>query len=479
MSTAIKRIEILKSQSRRILSAIDAKNPLQYLDPEYVSSAGLTRSDFIDKIDKLNDCASVIELRETQSGNEKGFESSMRVAAANFCKQHTLCPICADRMQSRRRARYNDQIKKQAEMVSTGRRFAYMLTYTVTDGKSLSERIETLKKSKKEFRKMGQKRSRLGRYSGGESGAIRAGVSTIEIKRGSGSGLWHVHSHDLVFTDRPLNYRIYDPEKLKKLRTKYGRSIPENELVSSALGNAFFRDKTVPVSKMSREWLQATSGDSINIDVEPIRQIPKNCSGKKRRMYRKMSYVDSVAYQARECLKYPFKLPENFDVSDVLEILNDTYNRRLVDSFGEFRGIPGDDYNDVPEDEIENFVMIWKDGRYRGAIPGAARQVDASEDATAARKQSGLLLGRYRRHRRYLVDNRDKIDGGIATLLDDSKENFRQQYNDIWNSYRQKISLEARKMDNPSTSGFSSLCALAGYYDPDIKSNDAYSAVFA
>lgn len=461
-----------------MLSAIDTTNPLQYLDAEYVSSAGLTRSDFIDKIDKLNDCASVIELRETQSGNDRGFETSMRVAAANFCKQHTLCPICADRMQSRRRARYDDQIKKQAEMVSTGRRFAYMLTYTVTDGGSLSERIKTLKDSKKEFRKMGQKRSRLGQYSGGESGAIRAGVSTIEIKRGSNSGLWHVHSHDLIFTDRPLNYRIYDPDKLKKLRLKYGKSIPEDELINSSLASVLFRDKTVPVSKISNEWLRATSGDSINISVEPIRQIPKNCSGKKRRMYRKMSYVESVAYQAKECLKYPFKPNEN-SVPDMLEILNDTYNKRMVDSFGEFRGVQGDDYNEIPENEIENFVMIWKDGRYRGAIPGAARQVDASEDATAARKQSGLLLGRYRRHRRYLVDNRDKIDGGIAVLLDDSKENFRQQYNEIWNSYRQKVSLEARKMDNPSSSGFSSLCALAGYYNPDIKSNDAYSAVFA
>ena len=97
-----------------------------------------------------------------------------------------------------------------------------------------------------------------------------------------------------------------------------------------------------------------------------------------------MSYVDSVAYQARECLKYPFKPNEN-SVPDMLEILNDTYNKRMVDCFGDFRGIPGDDYNDVSGDDVENFVMIWKNGRYRGAIPGAARQIDTSEGATAAR----------------------------------------------------------------------------------------------
>ena len=478
MSTAIKRIELLKKQSRRRLSVIEKESAdlFNKLDRDYVSRSGITRSDLFDKIDKMKQCANVIELRSTQTADNTGFETSMRVAAANFCKQHILCPICSDRLQTRRRARFNDPVKQQARLVSEGKRYAYMITYTVLDGSDLSDQITRLKNAKRAFRRMGQKR--CSDYSNGEASAIRAGVSTIEIKRGKNSGLWHSHSHDLIFTDRPLDYRVYDPEKRRKLKNRYGQHIPEHELLSAAMNVVDFCGKRIPVSKVSAEWLRATGGESINISVEKIRHIPKNSIGKKRRQYKKMSFEDSVAFQAREVLKYPVTTVDCKD-EDFIVLITDTYNKRLVETIGEFRGLPKDDYNeDVADSDVENYVMVYKNGRYSGAIPGAFRE-QQSEEETNARSLSGRLLGAYRRHRRYLVDNREKIEGGISRLLDDAKDIFRAQYNEIWKSYRTKRDTEDRKAAANPISGFASLAALAGYYDPDISKQTAYSIVFS
>lgn len=478
MSFAIKKIQILKQRSRRILSAVGSVDPLSVLERDYVSRSGLTRSDIEDKIKKLDECANVIELRESQAGNECGYERTMKIAAANFCKQHAVCPICADRMQSRRRARYDSAIRRQASLVSSGSRYAYMLTYTVTDGPDLADRIEMLKRGKRAFRRMGQSRRGGGRsWSAGEAGAIRAGISTIEIKRGRGSGLWHVHSHDLVFTDRPIDYRVYNQEKLKRLREKYGkRNVPEGELIKIANNFVVFNGKTVPVSKISNEWFRSTGGESIGISVDPIRQVPKNCSGKKRRMYRNLSFVDSVAYQAKEVLKYPYKPSEN-GVSDFVEILCDTYNRRMVDAYGEFRGIPGDDYNDGrPSGDIENYVMIWRGGKYSGAIPGGVREEDEEgEELSATRARSGALLGEYRRHRRHL---RDVVtDGsGLSRLLDDAKCLFRRKYNDLWRAYRNTRDRSDRYR---GCSPAARLAAIGGFYDPSITTGDVYVAAFS
>lgn len=477
MSATIKRIEKLKARSRKVVERFDSIDPLAALSPEYVTSSGLTRSDLSDKIDSLRECANVIELREHITGDEKGYERGMTVAAANFCKQHALCPVCADRMQSRRRAKYNDPVKNQAKRVSSGERYAYMITYTVTDKESLSDRIECLKEGKKTFRRMGQKRS--GYYSGGEWAAIRAGVSTVEIKRGKSSGLWHVHSHDLVFTDRPIDYRIYDQDKLKKLRSRFGQRIPEKELLSIALHTAEFRGKQVPVSKISSEWLLSTGGDSINISVDPIRHIPKNCSPKKRRMYRKMSFEESVAYQARECMKYPYPGTYKGDneIEDMLTVLNDTYNKRMVESFGEFRGINRDDYNDPPENEIENFVMVWKDGHYSGAIPGGVRIQDGSDDATETRKKAGVLLGSYRRQRKEIVSMIPRHpDVNFAEVLDEAKEVFRRQYNAIWSVFRAKKQAAERMAS--CIGDFSPVLAAAGMFIPGSDSRDIYCNAF-
>lgn len=488
----IKKLRRLKKRQEKLVNRILEKNPLSVLPPEYVSDTGLTYSDISEKIEKLQNCASIIELRDSFVQSGDSFEQVMKVAAANYCKQHVVCPVCADRLQVRRRARFNDAIKSQVAMVEAGERFAYMITYTVKDGESLSERMHHLKEAKKNFRKMGQRRG-TDKRSRGEAAKMKAAISTMEIKRGKNSNLWHVHYHDLVFTNAPIDYMVYDQDKKRKLDQKYGGRVPADKLRSAALQTVMFNGEQVPASKVSIEWLKASYGDSMSISVDRIRHIPKSATGKKKRMFRKMSFMESVLYQAKECLKYPGKVDLN-KVSDSLILLNETYNKRMTATYGEFRGIKGDDYNDDP-DESESFVMVWKSGNYGKAIPGRVRDL-ASDDETETRSKVGKMLGEYRRKRRYYIDaNRNNtaiplytIDGvrkmgyigsELSEMLDDLKEQFRRKVNAVWSHYKNhKNSAEA--LENAKCDNYNGvLYHMSGLFIPGSTRSDYYQAAFS
>lgn len=469
----LKKLRNLKRQQLRIVSQFEKDDPLSLLNPDYVSSTGLTVEDIAEKINKIKDCATLIELVDNFVQVGDTWEQVFTVSAANYCKQPTICPVCASRMQARRKARLSDPIKEQAQLCDESytvngeekkRRYAYMITYTVTDGDSLSERMEKLKESKKNFRKMGQRRKN-GKRSGGESSKIVGGVSTVEIKRGKYSGQWHVHQHDLVFTDDPLNYRVYQAAAKKKLDQKYGRHIPKDELNKIALNKAKFRDKLVAVSKMSFEWLKATDGDSIDISVDPIRHVPKSAKSKKKRMFEKMTFPESVLYQAKEVMKYPFK-PNELSVADSLEILSDTFNKRMVATYGVFYGVPGDDYNEELDDR-ESFVMTWNGKTWSDPKPGTVRD---NEDAEEARRKVGIELGIYRRKRRILVDKYTTVWGVSSFLymrLNELKKSFRAKSATIWKQYREKKNREELR-EKAKCDTYSSVLAMDGYYLPGI-----------
>ncbi len=473
----LRKLRNLKRQQMRIVSQFETNNPLSLLNPDYVSSTGLTVEDIAEKIDKIKDCATLIELTDNFVQVGDTWEQVLSVSAANYCKQPVICPVCASRMQARRKAKLSDPIKEQAQLCAESftvdgeekkRRYAYMITYTITDGDSLSERMETLKESKKNFRKMGQRRKN-GKRSGGETSKIVGGVSTVEIKRGKYSGQWHVHQHDLVFTDEPLNYRVYQETAKRKLDQKYGRNIPREELNKIALIKAKFRDKLVAVSKMSFEWLRATGGDSIDIRVDPIKHIPKSAKGKKKRMFEKMTFPESVLYQAKEVMKYPFK-PNDFSTADSLEILSDTFNKRMVATYGVFYGIPGDDYNDEL-DNSEHFIMKWNGKTWIDPKPGTVRE---NEDTQEARKKVGIELGEYRRKRRLMVD-RYTTPWGVSSVLylrlNELKKCFRAKCAAVWQRYREKKK-RSELQEKAKCDTYSVVLALDGYYLPGATSRE-------
>lgn len=483
-----KKINTLKKMA--IKSADSIRESFQVNDFSYVSNSGLTYSDITEKIDKIYSCASIIELKSNfVKSNDGSLEQVMSISAANYCKQHTICPICADRSQARRRARFDESIREQVKKVEetnirkkTGlykendieNRFAYMITKTVRDGSVLSDRLSHLKESNKKFRLMGQRRGK-DKKSLGESGKIVAALSTVEIKRGRDSGQWHAHLHELVFSDRPLDYVVYDKKQLNSLKNKYGENIPAELLKTAVIRSINIDGKSVPVSKISHEWYRS-SGDSTSIEVSPLRHIPRNSSGRKKRLYRKMSFVDSVVYQAKECLKYPTK-PSDYLPTDAIEIIDSTYNKRLTNSYGRFRGIGGDDYVDAPDLDDDTFVLIWdnESKKYGDPVPGTIRDY-TMDYAHSARSDSAKITGDYRRRRRSMLAMRSEAGESLSVMLDSLKRSYRAQICARWSLFRQQISQMRRSIG--VCDKYSPLLSLAGRWLPGSDSRDVYSAVF-
>ncbi len=480
MST-IKRLNILKERSRTLVNKMKSVNPLRSYDSDYVSTLGLTYTDIDDKLKKIDSCSSIIELKESFVQVGDTFEQKMSVAAANFCKQHTVCPICADRTQSRRRARFSDPIRKQVQKVERGERWAYIVTYTISDGSSLSNRIDQLRDGKKAFRLMGQKRGR--ERSIGEARRIKAGISTTEIKRGENSKEWHVHCHDLVFTNSPIDYTVYDQDKKRNLHKRYGRNIPKHELTKIALRTVPFNGEMVPVSKISEEWYKSTLGESISIDVSPIQHVPKNCNGKKKAKYKKMNFEESVLMQSREVLKYITK-PSDSTPEDAVQILADTFNKRMVATYGEFRGTAGDDYKDPANSDSGTWVTCYDSdtGSYGDPQPGKYRDIAESEETTKVRSEAGKALGNYRRRRRSILNQRKEYGNELYKVLNQSKRMYKAEVNTLWAMHRQSITVNDRMTCEPGHDDcdkYSSVLALQGLWIPGSTRKDNYQAAFS
>lgn len=473
----IRRINKLKAKSRKFCDSLSKVDPHKLYSADCVTNTGLTFSDMSDKLDKIKSCSSILELKEEFQQVGDSFEQTMKVSAANYCKQPTICPICADRTQARRHVRFDAPIKQQARLVAEGKRHAYIVTQTVTDGPQLSERLEALKDAKRNFRLMGQRRKK--KRSGGEAAKYVAAIAGIEIKRGTGSGLWHVHAHELVFTDEPLNFQVYDRAEKARLKSQYGRHIPREKLDAIALQRVDFRGELVAASKASAEWLRATGGESMGISIESLQHVPRTAKGRKKRKYEKMSFEESIAYQAKEVLKYPFKCPDN-SPEDAFHVISDTFNKRMVATYGAFRGVPAEEYADAATDEQETFVLKWDNdsGKYGEPIPGKMRDmIEESDIAHDTRSKVGKLLGEYRRQRSALCAARDKYGSDLFRALDDAKRNFRSQISGIWSLYRQSVS-SLNRITSTGCDKYSAVMALDGYYVPGSDSRDIYAAVF-
>jgi len=146
----------------------------------------------------------------------------VRLHAAQFCKKHLLCPLCAIRRGAKALAAYLarfEVVKAQNPCLKP-----FLITLTVKDGEDLKERFDHLKKAQHEL----WKRKHRGR--GCALGGVAGAVWSYEVKRGQGSGLWHPHLHMVALAEDQ----------------------PDQEQLSS-------------------EWHQIT-GDSFIVDVRPISQ---------------------------------------------------------------------------------------------------------------------------------------------------------------------------------------------------------------
>lgn len=146
----------------------------------------------------------------------------VKLHAAQFCKKHLLCPLCAIRRGAKALGAYLARWEVIQQQRPTLR--PYLVTLTVKDGPDLAERFRHLHKAQRELWK---RKHRI--YASALDG-VEGAVWSYEVKRGSGSGQWHPHLHMIALSE------------------------------------------TVPdVDQLRQEWHEIT-GDSFIVDVRPISQ---------------------------------------------------------------------------------------------------------------------------------------------------------------------------------------------------------------
>lgn len=118
---------------------------------------------------------------------------AVRLHAASFCMKHLLCPLCAIRRGAKALKSYLD--RWEVIRAEKPRLRPFLVTLTVKDGSDLAERFNHLHKAQREL----WKRKQRGR--GSVLDGVHGAVWSYEIKRGSGSGLWHPHLHMIALAE--------------------------------------------------------------------------------------------------------------------------------------------------------------------------------------------------------------------------------------------------------------------------------------
>ena len=250
----------------------------------------------------------------------------VRLHAANFCRKHLLCPLCA----IRRASKYMQAYMQRLELVLAqhpGLK-AFLVTVTVKDGEDLQERFQHLRAA---MRRMTQaRRDHLkaplkNRHV--EAAKALGGVHSIEAKRGKGSGLWHPHAHAVW-----LCYEAPD------------------------------------ASKLAQEW-HGWTGDSYIVDVRPFHD------------------QNDVAGGFAEVFKYALKFSD-LPLDDNWQAFLELSNRRLVDSFGLLRGVEvPEELTDEPLEGLPyiDYLFRWFSSGYSLSSPSDALSVVLAEKARLSR----------------------------------------------------------------------------------------------
>ena len=165
---------------------------------------------------KLANCANYLVFRHYFRIDE------VRLHAAQFCKKHLLCPMCAIRRGAKMLKAYLE--KYQQVLAKSPGLCPYLVTLTVKNGDDLSERMQHLRAS---MRKMTEsRRNALKGQAFVEFAKSAGGFHSIEVTN-NGNG-WHPHVHMIwLCSEKPSQ------------------------------------------SLLSKEW-QLITGDSYIVDVRPL-----------------------------------------------------------------------------------------------------------------------------------------------------------------------------------------------------------------
>ncbi|SDX64010.1 hypothetical protein SAMN05216333_1722 [Nitrosomonas oligotropha] len=166
---------------------------------------------------KLANCANYLVFRHYFRIDE------VRLHAAQFCKKHLLCPMCAIRRGAKMLKAYLE--KYQLVIAERPSLTPYLVTLTVKNGLDLDERVNHLRQSMKKMTES-RRNALKGLISSNEFSKSAGGFHSVEVtNRGNG---WHPHVHMIwLCSEKPNQFLL------------------------------------------SKEW-QAITGDSYIVDVRPL-----------------------------------------------------------------------------------------------------------------------------------------------------------------------------------------------------------------
>lgn len=232
----------------------------------------------------------------------------VKLVGASFCKKHLVCGLCAIRRASRLMASYLDRFSVIRKADPSLR--PWLVTLTVKNSHDLPAVFAHLMAS---LRLLHRRRNNKRQPSVMHS--VAGGVYAVELTHDPATG-WHPHVHAiwLSATD-PGTHRLRD------------------------------------------EWKQIT-GDSFICDVRPIVAEHQDSDD-----------IDPHAGGFAECFKYAMK-PAELGADRLEQAYPVLAGKRLVGSFGAFRGVPeptdlADDLTGLESLPYEEFLARYVAGSYR------------------------------------------------------------------------------------------------------------------
>ena len=251
---------------------------------------------------RLRDCGRYLVFRHYFT------EDKLQLHDAKFCQQFKLCPLCAVARGAKMLRRYVECVLlRLAERPDLK---LYMITHTAKNRESLPDMVQHVLAGLR-FQQ-DQRRRRLSdfREPWTEFCKSEGAVGSVEVKRGRGSKLWHVHFHDAwMCAEEP------DQDRLR------------------------------------REWKE-TTGDSHVVDVEPFHYVQRGEPGTK----------ENVAADFCEVFKYCVKM-QGLSLEDNWQVAQDLHGRRLVRSHGALWGVKMPD--DLLDEPLEKEDLPYMELFYR------------------------------------------------------------------------------------------------------------------
>lgn len=259
---------------------------------------------------RLHECGDWLRFRDYYTLGQ------VKLAAANFCKKHLICGLCAIRRASRLMAAYLERfaiIRKERPALNP-----HLVTITVRNSHDLREVLEHLLRS---LRILHHRRMR--RDTPSIMHTVAGGVYAVELTHDPVTG-WHPHVHAIWLSAAQLN-----------------------------------------TYELRAEWEKLT-GDSFMCDVRPIAAETQQSAD-----------IDPHAGGFAECFKYAMK-PTELGADRLAIAYPELAGRRLVGSFGVFRGVPepeslADDLRGLEAAPYEEFLCRFVAGGYhrqeRAACP--------------------------------------------------------------------------------------------------------------